>query len=112
MEVVTTHESDLCIIAITGELDASSSIELDKKLQIAIENQFKKILFDCSKLQYISSPGIGVFTSRIDDFDKKGINVALYGVSDKILNVFRILGLHQVIPVAATKEEAKSKVNA
>ncbi|MEL7006626.1 MAG: STAS domain-containing protein [Bacteroidota bacterium] len=47
-------------------MDASSSIHLDNALQAAMESS-KSIVVDLSKLEYISSAGLGVFISYIEE---------------------------------------------
>jgi len=109
MEVKFTEEGKNYIISINGDLDASSSIKLDKVLAKAIGENRNPILVDCNQLDYISSPGIGVFTSHLQECESKNISLVLYGMNDKVLKVFRILGLDEIIPITKTKEEAKSK---
>ena len=107
MQVHHSNENDYHIIAVKGDVDASSSIVLDSALEKAIHEKHPNILIDCSELSYISSPGIGVFTSRLDDCETVHIKLVLFAMSDKVLNVFRILGLDQLIQIVQTKEEAK-----
>ena len=68
-----THslEGEIYIINVVGDVDASSSIQLDNALNQAMEENQTKILVDCSKLNYISSAGLGVFMSYIQDFENK-----------------------------------------
>jgi len=107
MQGSTVDEAGYHIIAIEGELDASSAILLDKQLQKSIEEGRKKLLIDCRKLEYISSPGFGVFTSRIDFCEEKGIRIVFFGLSDTIEHVFKILGIDQVLPIRYSLAEAK-----
>lgn len=109
MEVKFTEEEKNYIISIDGDLDASSSIKLDKVLAKAIGENRNPILVDCNCLDYISSPGIGVFTSHLQECESKNISLVLYGMNDKVLKVFRILGLDEIIPITKTKDEAKQK---
>ena len=54
-----------------GEVDASSSIYLDESISEAT-NSYTKILVNCTQLDYISSAGLGVFMSYINDMEEKG----------------------------------------
>ena len=45
------------IIALIGEIDASSSIELDLAIAKSVGEGFSRILVDCHSLEYISSAG-------------------------------------------------------
>ena len=108
IDISNKTEEDFLIIKLEGEVDASSSIYLDKALRKAVEQNFKKILVDCNKLNYISSAGLGVFMSYIQDFQSQNINLVLFGLSDKVKNVFEILGLDQLLKISKNLEEAKS----
>ncbi len=106
------QEEGIDILAIIGEIDASSSIELDLTIAKSAGEGFKKILIDCSALEYISSAGLGVFMSYIEEFKDKGIHMVLYGLKEKVANTFSILGLADLLQICANKPEAKKLINA
>ena len=99
------------VIAIIGEIDASSSIELDLTIAKSVGEGFTKILIDCSALEYISSAGLGVFMSYIEEFKDKNIQMVLFGMKEKVVNTFTILGLADLLHIRASKDEAKKLVN-
>ncbi len=105
------QEDGADIIALIGEIDASSSIELDLAIARSLGEGFKQILVDCSALDYISSAGLGVFMSYIEELKEKNVAMVLYSLSDRVINPFRILGLDEMLVIAGTKEEAKQKAN-
>ncbi len=105
------QEDGADIIALIGEIDASSSIELDLAIAKSVGEGFSDILIDCSSLEYISSAGLGVFMSYIEEFKDKKINMVLYGMSEKVANTFEILGLHELLKIAKDKAEAKEMVH-
>jgi anti-sigma B factor antagonist len=108
MRITTLKENEYHIIGIEGDLDASSSIQLDQAIEEAVAKGESKIIVDCSSLEYISSAGLGVFMSYIHDFQEKNISMVLCHLSEKVKNVFQILGLDELIKIASTKEEAKT----
>ncbi|EAY29740.1 STAS domain-containing protein [Microscilla marina] len=107
MQIKTINEEQFHIIEIYGDVDASSSITLDKSIEEAITNGKKNILVDCANLNYISSAGLGVFMSHIEEFKEKEIFFTLFGLSSKVKNVFEILGLDQLLQIVDSKQEAK-----
>jgi anti-sigma B factor antagonist len=109
--IQTEEEEEFYIIKVEGEVDASSSIYLDNKIGEAIKSH-KKILVDCEDLKYISSAGLGVFMSYINEMEEGEVRMVLFGISDKVKNVFQILGLDQLINLVDSKEDAKKLVNA
>jgi len=96
-----------CLIKIDGEVDASSSIHLDEAMQRAVNAECPKILVDCLNLRYISSAGLGVFMSYIQELEANDKKLVLFNMNEKVFKVFEILGLHQLLTIVDTEEEAK-----
>ena len=71
IDISNKTEEDFLIIKLEGEVDASSSIYLDKALRKAVEQNFKKILVDCNKLNYISSAGYPTEQVTVKEIKKK-----------------------------------------
>jgi anti-sigma B factor antagonist len=105
------QESGADIIAVIGEIDASSSIELDLAIAKSVGEGFKKILVDCHALEYISSAGLGVFMSYIEELREKNIQMVLYGLKEKVANTFEILGLADLLHIRENKSEALKLAN-
>lgn len=105
------QEDGIDFIMVIGEIDASSSIELDLAIAKSVGEGFSKILIDCSALEYISSAGLGVFMSYIEECKDRGIKMVLFGMSDKVVNTFNILGLNELLEIAKDKVQAKQMVN-
>jgi anti-sigma B factor antagonist len=99
------------VLALIGEIDASSSIELDLAIAKSVGEGVSKILVDCSSLEYISSAGLGVFMSYIEEFKDKNIKMVLFGMNDKVANTFEILGLNELLTISKDKPEAKKLIN-
>jgi anti-sigma B factor antagonist len=49
------QEDGADVIVLIGEIDASSSIELDLAIAKSVGEGFSRILIDCSSLEYISN---------------------------------------------------------
>jgi anti-sigma B factor antagonist len=111
INIDTQLEGDMMTIKVTGDVDASSSIELDNAIKQAVTDGLKKIMVNGQELHYISSAGLGVFMSYLQDFEKHNIKMALFGLNEKVENVFKILGLDQLIHLVDTEEEAKTHMN-
>lgn len=112
MEVYQSKEESFITLTIDGELDASSCEVLDESIQQVVSNKETRILVDCKQLSYISSAGLGVFMSYLQDFNKENIRMVLFNLNPEVREVFRILGLDNLIKIVANKEEAKATVHA
>jgi anti-sigma B factor antagonist len=93
-------------IAVDGEIDASSSIQLDNELENAFKSEEKKILLDMTHLQYISSAGLGVFIARLEEMKEKEISLVFFGLNENVKQVFSLLGLEELLTIVPDKEQA------
>jgi len=110
VQIKRIQEEGADIIVPIGEIDASSSIELDLTIAKSVGEGYTKILVDCSALEYISSAGLGVFMSYIEEFNDKNIKMVLFGMSERVVNTFEILGLSELLVIVQNKEEAKKRL--
>ena len=108
MDITTSKSEDYLILEISGDLDASSSMLLDSAITQAIQEKETNIIVNCKNLSYISSAGLGVFMSYIQDFKDNNIFFSLCNLSEKVRNVFNILGLEKLIPIYNSEADAKA----
>ena len=111
IEIKKERENNYLLLSVNGEVDASSSIHLDKAIRESFDDGSKQILIDCTNLNYISSAGLGVFMSYIEEINQNAINFILFGLTEKVLKVFGILGLDQLLNIKADKEAAIAEIN-
>ena len=111
VEIKTENQDGVHIIHVDGDIDAGSSIHLDNALREAGENEVAKIAVDLTNLNYISSAGLGVFVSHLDEFDLKQIKLVIYGIQEAVKQVFDILGLEKIITIKEGREEAVEALN-
>lgn len=91
-------------VTIVGEIDASSSIQLDECLKEQLGQDKPAIAVDCTDLSYISSAGLGVFMSYIEDLKVNQQKMALFNLNEKVSNVFKMLGLDQLMNILSGKD--------
>lgn len=103
LTIDTLQENPYWIVQLDGEIDASNSVNLDAAIQDLLQNQPQHILVDCTKLDYISSAGLGVFMSYLEEFQDKNIRLVIFGLKEKVFQVFHILGLDQLINIKPDK---------
>ena len=83
VEIKNSLENDIFTIYVIGEVDASSSIHLDESISEAT-SKHKKIMVNCEQLEYISSAGLGVFISRLDDLKQNNLKMVIFGLNEKV----------------------------
>lgn len=99
------------LLTVKGEIDASSSVELDHAVAACIQSGSKRIIVNMNELSYISSAGLGVFMSYVEELKEKNIRLILFGLNHRVSHIFELLGLSELLDVVTTKEEAINKIH-
>ncbi|MBK9334629.1 MAG: STAS domain-containing protein [Ignavibacteria bacterium] len=109
--IKTKQKDNISILDIEGYLDAHTSVELEKCFEkIISENKFK-IIVNFEKLSYISSAGLGVFMAFIETARSNAGDIKLCAMSDKIYNIFDMLGFPILFEIYKEENAAIEKFN-
>ena len=108
ISIETQKENGHDLLIIRGEVDASNSVLLDEAILKLISEGSKSILVDGQGLDYISSAGLGVFMSYLEDFQEREIQLKIFALTPRVYEVFKILGLDQLITILPDKKAAFS----
>ncbi|TGE27053.1 STAS domain-containing protein [Hymenobacter metallicola] len=106
MKINQQTTEDTLTLSLDGELDASSSVLLDTELTKPEVLDYKKVLVDCQRLNYISSAGLGVFISHLQRFQDANVKLIFFNMQEKVHNVFEILGLDALMTIVPSEAEA------
>ncbi|MBK8982796.1 MAG: STAS domain-containing protein [Ignavibacteria bacterium] len=109
--IKTKQKDNISILDLEGYLDAHTSVELEKCFEkIISENKFK-IIVNFEKLSYISSAGLGVFMAFIETARSNAGDIKLCAMSDKIYNIFDMLGFPILFEIYKEEKAAVEKFN-
>lgn len=108
MEIVEQRNKNYITLSPVGELDAHSSMEMDEKIHDLLAAGQVNFLIDCQGLKYISSAGLGVFISYLDEIKAKGGKIVFANLSSSVNDVFTLLGLNQIVKIITSGEENDS----
>lgn len=111
MEINRKNEEGTEVLTVKGEVDASSSIDLDHAIAGCVEAGATKILVDCTGLEYISSAGLGVFMSYVEEFREKGVRLVIFGLNNRVAHTFSLLGLADLMDIAPDRAAADSMIH-
>lgn len=91
LSISESESKGIRIIALDGDLDAHTVPSLKAALDKAIAAGNVRILLDASKLNYISSAGIGVLNASLGAIKTKGGKLSIGGVSTTILDTLEVM---------------------
>lgn len=97
MEIIKKLENNELTIKLVGRLDTTTSPNLEAELKKSI-NDVKKLSFDFSELEYISSAGLRVLLSAQKVMNKQGQMIVL-NANDEIKEVFDITGFTDILTI-------------
>lgn len=100
---------DFDILDLDGELDAHTASHLEESLKGLIADNRQKIIVNCTRLEYISSAGLGVFMAYIEDVRTEGGDIKLTNMSSKVYNVFDLLGFPTLYDILDDEKDAMEK---
>ncbi len=97
------------VLALDGYLDAHTAPLFESAIQEEAQAGNRRIAVDCTKLSYISSAGLGVFMSFIEELREAGGDIKLASIAPKVYQVFDVLGFPALFDMLETVEEAVAK---
>ena len=100
---------DIAVLKLEGFLDAHTAPNFEQAIQKEMEAKRIRIIIDCEKLTYISSAGLGVFMSFIEELRDQGGDIKISGVIPKVRQVFDILGFNSLFDILDTIPQAAAK---
>ncbi len=109
MEIEAQWEDDIRIIRVQGRLDSLNAPVLDRFLEQIGDGE--RLIFDFSKLDYISSAGLRVILKVAKRLNGSQGHLVLCGMEDVILEIFAVSGLLSFLQVEKSLSKAKSALS-
>lgn len=106
-----TQSEGIFQVYLNGYLDAHSAPQLETEIEKIIQGNNYKIIFEFSNLEYISSAGLGIFMTFIEEVRKNNGDIKLTNMTEKVKVIFDLLGFNMLFEIYPTLEEARAKFN-
>lgn len=94
LKINRIEEGDKITFALEGKLDTITSPELEKEVNESI-NDVIDIVFDCKKLEYISSMGLRVLLAAQQAIEGNG-NMKIINVNEEVMEIFEVTGFDSI----------------
>jgi len=105
-KIILENIDDILSIKIIGQLDTYNSIPFQHKMNLILKDKFKKIIFNFSELNYVSSTGIGAFIQILKDSDKNDKKIVLAEIQTKVFEIFKLLGFNSFFKIFDDQQTA------
>lgn len=105
-----TIANNILIVELKGDVDHNSSYDIKLKIDEEIKkNPITTLILDMNKLEFMDSSGIGLILGRYKLLKSLGGTVVIVNPSPHILKIINMSGLHKIIYVYNSMEEAISE---
>ena len=105
MEITHRVENNILTFAIAGRLDAATAPIAEETIKKTLAENTKRLLFDLSALEYLSSGGLRVILGAAKEMRRREGKVALAGLNQYVYEIFDVSGFTSMIPIKDTVEE-------
>ncbi len=104
--VVPTSEN-VSHVQLVGRLDVLAMKEIDVRFHGETAARERSAIVDLSRLEFITSHGIGMLFGCAKSLRRRGQTMVLLGSTGFVDTALRTVGVHEVIPFATTLDEAR-----
>ncbi|MGH7145570.1 MAG: STAS domain-containing protein [Planctomycetota bacterium] len=104
--IETKRHDDHAIVTVAGYIDAHTFEELEDEVQGLLDDEVFRIAMELSKVNYISSAGIGVLVNIQANCQGGAGNLVLINPADCLREVFQMFGIWELFTVVTDESEA------
>lgn len=109
---VTELDGGVTCIRLAGRLDSPGVDRIETKFTAAVVSQAHHAVVDLSRVDFLASMGIRMFIASARGLHLKGAKMVLFGAPALVNSVLEHVALDQIIPIAATEQQALERLQA
>lgn len=94
-----SEQEGVVVLGLEGYLDAHTAPQFERAIESEFSAGHSRLIADCARLDYISSAGLGVFMSFIEDIRAAGGDIKLCAIVPKVYQVFDVLGFPELFDI-------------
>ena len=99
MEVKILEQNNETIVVIEGRVDTVTAPDLELKVSQIWAQQGIILVFDCEKLEYVSSSGLRIILSAHKQVTAKGGKFILRNLSKEVRSVIDLTGFSRILTI-------------
>lgn len=97
---------EICLFHVSGRLDQTSTPELEKELLRELDTGKCQLVVDLSEVVYVNSSGLRTLLTAWRKANEREARILLCCLSDRVLEVFQIVGFDKVFEIYDTVDLA------
>jgi anti-anti-sigma factor len=104
MKIAHQEKDGVICFQIEGRLDAESAPEAETTVKSVLKQGNQRLLFDLSRMDYISSAGLRVILLAVKELRNKQGKVVLCGLTPYVKEIFDVSNFSSIIPITDSVE--------
>jgi anti-sigma B factor antagonist len=104
MEIIQKKDYGITCLKIKGRMDTAVAIETENAVDKLLKGNNKRLLFDLTELEYLSSYGLRMLLNAAKKIKMMGGKIILCSLVGNIKEIFDICGFSANIPIADSVE--------
>ncbi len=104
--IVKTSLPEAVRVSLNGRLDAPGADQIDLRFTATLATAGQDVLVDLTQVSFVASMGLRLLISVARTLKLKGKRLVLFGAQPLVQNVFEQAAIDQLIPLAASEQEA------
>ena len=106
LSVGTTERDDVTVVTVSGEVDVYTAPQLRSALEERVAAGHTTLVVDLEGVGFLDSTGLGVLVGRLKAVKKVDGWLRVVCTNERILRLFAITGLDQVLPIFESVDDA------
>lgn len=106
LSIQVREVGDVAVVEPEGFINAHTVRQFEESLERLVQDGKFTILLNCSRLNYISSAGLGAIMGIIETVRENQGDILLSDLKENVFTIFDTLGFTQLYRVFATEDEA------
>jgi len=94
------------VVIINGRLDTTNYSKLEEKLQALLDRGERKLVINCSSMDYVSSSGLRVFLMFLKKLNAIQGELCVCCLQENIKEIFKISGFSSIFKIFETEGQA------
>jgi len=106
MDLHEMKVGDVLILQPEGHLDTAAATPMEEQVLKMIQDGERKVLVDCSGLQYVNSSGLKVFLVSAKRLDSLGGKLVTCSLAPNVRMIFEMIGFTKILTIFPERAEA------
>jgi anti-anti-sigma factor len=106
LDLQTTEEHGVTVVAAAGSIDSKTSPDLEKALVKLLGEKKREIVLDLARLDYVASAGLRVFVMVGKRLQAEKGRLALCAVNPSVMKVLEVSGFATLFAIRPSRQEA------